>query len=148
MIYRERDNVIFFFEQKTSYEMRISDWSSDVCSSDLQDGEVLAQVLVDRLGLGRRFDDEEVLGHGRLGLSLSGAWAEWEPRQYIGFAEEDARSLGHGRSGLHLFIVESRRGGGCQVLSVSGRPRRSRSEEHTAELQSLMRTAYAVFCLK
>src|SRR3546814_15231783 len=30
--------VIFFFKQKTAYEMRISDWSSDVCSSDLQFG--------------------------------------------------------------------------------------------------------------
>src|SRR3546814_5471617 len=30
--------LIFFFKQKTAYEMRISDWSSDVCSSDLRDG--------------------------------------------------------------------------------------------------------------
>src|SRR3546814_5497911 len=30
--------VFFFFKQKTAYEMRISDWSSDVCSSDLHDG--------------------------------------------------------------------------------------------------------------
>src|SRR3546814_1594222 len=30
--------VFFFFKQKTAYEMRISDWSSDVCSSDLRDG--------------------------------------------------------------------------------------------------------------
>src|SRR3546814_4531352 len=29
---------VFFFKQKTAYEMRISDWSSDVCSSDLADG--------------------------------------------------------------------------------------------------------------
>src|SRR3546814_5805562 len=29
--------IIFFFKQKTAYEMRISDWSSDVCSSDLAD---------------------------------------------------------------------------------------------------------------
>src|SRR3546814_4051134 len=29
--------ILFFFKQKTAYEMRISDWSSDVCSSDLQD---------------------------------------------------------------------------------------------------------------
>src|SRR3546814_20684475 len=29
--------VVFFFKQKTAYEMRISDWSSDVCSSDLDD---------------------------------------------------------------------------------------------------------------
>src|SRR3546814_5449420 len=31
-------SVFFFFKQKTAYEMRISDWSSDVCSSDLQEG--------------------------------------------------------------------------------------------------------------
>src|SRR3546814_12807899 len=30
--------VVFFFKQKTAYELRISDWSSDVCSSDLEDG--------------------------------------------------------------------------------------------------------------
>src|SRR3546814_15571877 len=30
--------MFFFFKQKTAYEMRISDWSSDVCSSDLYDG--------------------------------------------------------------------------------------------------------------
>src|SRR3546814_5994228 len=34
--------VFFFFKQKTAYEMRISDWSSDVCSSDLRDVVVLA----------------------------------------------------------------------------------------------------------
>src|SRR3546814_2345060 len=32
--------VIFFVKQKTAYEMRISDWSSDVCSSDLLDREI------------------------------------------------------------------------------------------------------------
>src|SRR3546814_12202482 len=32
------DDVFFFFKQKTAYEMRISDWSSDVCSSDLDGG--------------------------------------------------------------------------------------------------------------
>src|SRR3546814_6745469 len=31
------DLFVFFFKQKTAYEMRISDWSSDVCSSDLRD---------------------------------------------------------------------------------------------------------------
>src|SRR3546814_5155721 len=34
--------VFFFFKQKTAYEMRISDWSSDVCSSDLQIGDYIA----------------------------------------------------------------------------------------------------------
>src|SRR3546814_5484775 len=31
--------LFFFFKQKTAYDMRISDWSSDVCSSDLQEGD-------------------------------------------------------------------------------------------------------------
>src|SRR3546814_1344497 len=34
---RELMSFIFFFKQKTAYELRISDWSSDVCSSDLHD---------------------------------------------------------------------------------------------------------------
>src|SRR3546814_3522753 len=38
----------FFFKQKTAYEMRISDWSSDVCSSDLQRGFRLDQEWVDQ----------------------------------------------------------------------------------------------------
>src|SRR3546814_12856782 len=41
-----RSRIFFFFKQKTAYEMRISDWSSDVCSSDLRDaggGMVMAQ---------------------------------------------------------------------------------------------------------
>src|SRR3546814_3698751 len=37
--------IFFFFKQKTAYEMRISDWSSDVCSSDLPAGLKQAQQL-------------------------------------------------------------------------------------------------------
>src|SRR3546814_6903140 len=36
----------FFFKQKTAYEMRISDWSSDVCSSDLVNGALLSRAAV------------------------------------------------------------------------------------------------------
>src|SRR3546814_19841357 len=36
--------VVFFFKQKTAYEMRISDWSSDVCSSDLQVTDALTAI--------------------------------------------------------------------------------------------------------
>src|SRR3546814_1573044 len=45
---------IFFFKQKTAYEMRISDWSSDVCSSDLCDpaGRAAAEAAVARLAAG------------------------------------------------------------------------------------------------
>src|SRR3546814_8334207 len=43
---------IFFFKQKTAYEMRISDWSSDVCSSDLQAiGALSAAIKLARAGL-------------------------------------------------------------------------------------------------
>src|SRR3546814_4427574 len=68
--------VFFFFKQKTAYEMRISDWSSDVCSSDLQRagaGEVAAFLRLSilqrrhRLLLGdRRQVDREggALPHG------------------------------------------------------------------------------------
>src|SRR3546814_280426 len=47
--------VVFFFKQKTAYEMRISDWSSDVCSSDLRwkphRGRCLGEVCRFRLGI-------------------------------------------------------------------------------------------------
>src|SRR3546814_6817479 len=41
----------FFFKQKTAYEMRISDWSSDVCSSDLTERELLS--VFERNGITR-----------------------------------------------------------------------------------------------
>src|SRR3546814_5627973 len=60
----------FFFKQKTAYELRISDWSSDVCSSDLHDQVHVRMVGGDRsrdllhqhglAGLGRR-DDQRAL---------------------------------------------------------------------------------------
>src|SRR3546814_10792038 len=40
--------IFFFFKQKTAYEMRISDWSSDVCSSDLH--EKVVRLITDRSG--------------------------------------------------------------------------------------------------
>src|SRR3546814_9813094 len=45
---------VFFFKQKTAYEMRISDWSSDVCSSDLQDRQRREHDLAGRRGNVRR----------------------------------------------------------------------------------------------
>src|SRR3546814_10557946 len=43
--------VVFFFKQKTAYEMRISDWSSDVCSSDLQD---MVELRIAHMGVDLR----------------------------------------------------------------------------------------------
>src|SRR3546814_966659 len=53
---------VFFFKQKTAYEMRISDWSSDVCSSDLQPLLVEGRVFRDRFRLAgdaRRYTELE-----------------------------------------------------------------------------------------
>src|SRR3546814_2682407 len=44
------DVLVFFFKQKTAYEMRISGWSSDVCSSDLGNRALVTDVLKGRLG--------------------------------------------------------------------------------------------------
>src|SRR3546814_6438754 len=96
-------SVMFFFKQKTAYEMRISDWSSDVCSSDLG---------------GRRRRLRHVHLHG-VGL------------------DRDGDDQHHQQ---HQHHVDQRRG-----VDVD---HHFRSEEHTSELQSLMRISYAVFCLK
>src|SRR3546814_1809163 len=48
-----RDLFLFFFKQKTAYEMRISDWSSDVCSSDLPLARAGRDVIDHEIG-GRR----------------------------------------------------------------------------------------------
>src|SRR3546814_1307303 len=40
-------SFFFFFKQKTAYEMRISDWSSDVCSSDLLDANEIDFIITD-----------------------------------------------------------------------------------------------------
>src|SRR3546814_9526851 len=53
-------SVVFFFKQKTAYEMRISDWSSDVCSSDLAGSQA-------RPGLSQA---RTATGHARAGHRL------------------------------------------------------------------------------
>src|SRR3546814_1779544 len=98
--------------------MRISDWSSDVCSSDLP-----ARLPFLAHGPGPR--------HRR-------------PR---------TRTRGDART-ASTRKCRAGRGGQCDQQSCNGAHRSDqpagsvRSEEHTSELQSLMRISYAVFCLK
>src|SRR3546814_9276897 len=90
--------------------MRISDWSSDVCSSDLGQGSGCCRWPP---------------GSGSRPPPRRGRWREKCRCRRRGFAARGARL---------------RRGGRARC--------RRRSEEHTYELQSIMRISYAVFCLK
>src|SRR3546814_4534884 len=92
--------------------MRISDWSSDVCSSDLLDGR-------GRHPRRRLCPDPE----GR------------SPRA-------SSRTVPAAAASISVCAT-----GACRA-SATGVARSRRSEEHTSELQSLMRISYAVFCLK
>src|SRR3546814_6513409 len=70
----------FFFKQKTAYEMRISDWSSDVCSSDLRIDQLeqrLRRRFVGDLALQRRAPGElHALGVAELGFERLGDRSE------------------------------------------------------------------------
>src|SRR3546814_1104445 len=109
--------------------MRISDWSSDVCSSDLllRAGELTAIWVPDEaheavrdLICARRNAQDDAIG-----------------------AKQTVRSF--------LLRYDRRFGGKAAWTKMYWRwlsEQRFRSEEHTSELQSLMRISYAVFCLK
>src|SRR3546814_6634945 len=135
--------LFFFFTQKTAYEMRISDWSSDVCSSDLG------------LRCGH-FSPPPAPGRARSRRAATPMAAparfHQSPSPETGHVENPPVLLrGAARRPRLLPVRRGRAGGSCRR-----RPRRRplaaavppRSEEHTSELQSLMRISYAVFCLK
>src|SRR3546814_3449588 len=65
--------VFFFFKQKTAYEMRISDWSSDVCSSDLG-----VNILYRNKGDGRFEDVAQVLGFAEDNHAVGAAWGDYD----------------------------------------------------------------------
>src|SRR3546814_2825031 len=109
--------------------MRISDWSSDVCSSDLEEGVVDHHFGAGGVRARRDFGDVDH-AHQR----IAGGFDQHQ-RGCLG-----QRAIERGRVGL---IDEA------QPELALGRTRgEQRSEEHTSELQSLMRISYAVFCLK
>src|SRR3546814_5241893 len=108
--------------------MRISDWSSDVCSSDLVefagDGVAVAAAELGRVG--------SVVGEDAQAAHGGGSGGEIQPTK--------AWRRRHGRDG-NAVVRNARKTSGRGYAS-------DRSEEHTSELQSLMRISYAVFCLK
>src|SRR3546814_10121197 len=117
--FRCSDLFFFFFKQKTAYEMRISDWSSDVCSSDLPTSA------------------KQRSGTFSVHTAPAGAARTSAP---ISSAAPPSASV----TGV-VPAASTRQSSRKAKLLPS---RRVRSEEHTSELQSLMRNSYAVFCFK
>src|SRR3546814_2321701 len=119
--------------------MRISDWSSDVCSSDLH-SSFSASVACRRNSRARN------------GVSAGRSWRLVRPSAFpLTFPRGCAA-----RAPSSPTRGEEQEGTSCptslarQAFVVIGRFQLElgRSEEHTSELQSLMRISYAVFCLK
>src|SRR3546814_8840023 len=118
--------------------MRISDWSSDVCSSDLKVQP--ATGIGDNVGIISFEIEREQGGAVELpaGRGNSRAVAYLDR---LGNRDTDTRLAARylwQPVGLLLLVASFAQGDRCENL---------RSEEHTSELQSLMRISYAVFCL-
>src|SRR3546814_9448816 len=138
----------FFFKQKTAYEMRISDWSSDVCSSDLTAAPPTASTAA-----------EADIGFTGIALNqpLLFSCARVHQRQGdIRFLLADLQSAQKSaRSTTDQATQRTAEAKAAAVRILGHKVRHNeiirglhlRSEEHTSELQSLMRISYAVFCL-
>src|SRR3546814_6306347 len=112
--------------------MLIRDLSSDVCSSDL---------VEEHRAVG---GDEDILG-----ADVAVHQRDLARRQIIRERAQDGRQLGVAIGDMEQEGIDAQRTEHCigrEGRAVSGAVRRS--EEHTSELQSLMRISYAVFCLK
>src|SRR3546814_9126218 len=118
----------FFFKQKTAYEMRISDWSSDVCSSDLAYCIHFFMLCMS--------EQPGRAGSGGLERHRRGGLVRADRRGGAGPGGPTGHDAGF-RLGFGAID------GGAAIYNYY-----LRSEEHTSELHSLMRISYAVFCLK
>src|SRR3546814_2147481 len=112
--------------------MRISDWSSDVCSSDLSEPKEIPQVPDNYSFIARWRAARPHLPYRIVDGTTSSMGLEMlvDPQAWIVKDEDTLWDMNQPRL-CGLFI-----------------PPFQRSEEHTSELQSLMRNSYAVFCLK
>src|SRR3546814_6486970 len=126
--------VFFFFKQKTAYEMRISDWSSDVCSSDLPIAAAVGRKKAETAAP-QIHADGGIRGGNRDGAFRIGRQVRFQcgPEPPGGGAVALPRRINHDR---------------CAAQTFMGGHDGERSEEHTSELQSLMRISYSVICLK
>src|SRR3546814_2104297 len=136
--------------------MRIRDWSSAVCSSDLATGSVLrgnpilfpggwlAGSALDGAGVLVRNTGDALGNVVDGGLDLLGNVAE----PVIGFTGNVGRAALENVGEFNLNQFGNLAQGGTDLFNDVRGNAGERSEEHTSELQSLMRISYAVFCLK
>src|SRR3546814_8894507 len=119
--------------------MRISDWSSDVCSSDLP--PIAAEAAAANFEQDRA-DILAMAGNYRVSFNMQES-TRWDPDYEV---LEPKRSGGN--EVVRVIEDTGRKIILQHMLVITGDADKSRSEEHTSELQSLMRISYAVFCLK
>src|SRR3546814_7633187 len=129
--------LFFFFKQKTAYEMRISDWSSDVCSSDLAPS--ISTLPAD--GFSR---PAAALSSVDLPQPVGPTMATNSPGATARSMPATARWLKPTRSWKVMSRPDSRTAG---RPAGDGAAADARSEEPTSDLQSLLRISYAVFRL-
>src|SRR3546814_8394608 len=124
--------------------MRISDWSSDVCSSDLGADAGIHRFFEQVQRAGDIGVDEILPAVGRdMGLMQRGRVIDG-PDAVEAVAEPCAVDEGADPAGIGRGAQVEADDRLAEVLQAADQ----RSEEHTSELQSLMRISYAVFCLK
>src|SRR3546814_9476635 len=134
----------FMFKQKTAYEMRISDWSSDVCSSDLE--QVLEQAAEDhRIG---KIGNEEFVEAQDAYFRCVLFGDELERIALIRIALATLVDVEHEAVEVRAMLACKRqrveeRIHQTGLAAADAAPRRS--EEHTSALQSQLRITYAVF---
>src|SRR3546814_5563877 len=134
--------VFFLFKQKTAYDMRISDWSSDVCSSDLflsaGNGHAVAAFVegVERV--------REIAFPTEIGKDGERRRDRFDDGRCAGEIANPADAHDPALAGQ---AEPGRFGPGGAAAAAGEDAAFGRSEEHTSELQSLMRISYAVYCL-
>src|SRR3546814_9799267 len=134
--------------------MRISDWSSDVCSSDLVNiariDIVAAGVVVGRLLTAEPAGILEFPSHGTSpSLRPTPCRRLHATNRDPGFAPEAAAARRRDQASRKGAAADPSSPAPHRPAMAADRPAAAgRSEEHTSELQSLMRISYAVFCLK
>src|SRR3546814_7622604 len=130
--------------------MRISDWSSDVCSSDLL---LAREIEIGVVGKDRRNLAEAIARDRARRLEPGNAGKRDFDRISDQLLDFDRRKTRVNRIDLNLLVGDVGDGVDRQLGELPDSETRDdeeeeRSEEHTSELQSLMRISYAVFCLK